>query len=300
MPSRLSHPYLLLALTTLFWAGNWVVGRGFRHDVPPMALAFWRWAVALACVLPLALPHLRGQGALLRRHWPMLTLLGVLGVGLYNTLIYIGLQYTTATNGVLLNSFIPIVIIGISWAWLGRAVSRTEGLGVATSLAGVLVIVSRGDPGTLLTLTFNTGDLWVLISVVVWAVYTICLQWRPAGLHPYALLGALCGIGLVTMVPAYTWEILAGRTINSTPAALAGILYTGVFPAFLGYIFWNRAVAEVGSNRAGLFIHLMPVFATLLSALFLGENPMSFHFAGIALILGGIWLTTLHTRRGAA
>ena len=299
MPSRLQHPYLLLALTTLFWAGNWVVGRGFRHDVPPIALAFWRWAVALACVAPLALPHLRGQWLVLRRHWPMLTLLGVLGVGLYNTLIYVGLQYTTATNGVLLNSFIPIVIIAISWAWLGKSLGRTEGLGVLISLAGVLIIVSRGEPASLLALTFNVGDLWVLVSVVVWAVYTVCLQWRPADLHPYVLLAVLCGIGLLTMAPVYAWEIAQGRSIHPTPAAIGGILYTGIFPAFVGYIFWNRAVAEVGSNRAGLFIHLMPVFATILSALFLGEKPMAFHFAGIALILGGIWLTTFPGRRAA-
>lgn len=293
MRVRLDHPYLLLALAALFWAGNWVVGRGFRHDVPPIALGFWRWVIALACVLPFAWTHLQRQWRIALGGWKNLILLGVIGTALYNTLTYVGLQYTTATNGLLLNSFIPIVIIGISWLFLGKHLHLIEWIGVLASLAGVITIVARGDPGTLLGLSLNIGDLWILISVFGWATYTVCLQWRPAGLHPLAFLACISAIGLIAMVPAYAWEIAAGRQINPTSAALAGIAYTGVFPAFLGFIFWNRAVAEVGGNRAGLFIHLMPVFGIVLSAAFLGEQPLPYHFAGIGLILGGIWLTTL-------
>ena len=292
MFARFQHPYLLLTLTTLFWSGNMVVGRAIRGDVPPFSLAFWRWTIAFALTLPLALPYLKAQWPILRQHWLPVTVLGLLGVGGYNTFAYIALQYTAATNASLLNSFIPIATIALSWLFLNKRLNRLEGLGVVTSLAGVTVIVAQGDPGTLAALTINLGDLWMLLAVFVWAFYTIGLHWRPAGVHPMLMLAAFTLVGLIALAPAYAWEIAQGRVIHATPAALAGIIYTGTLPGFLGYVFYNRAVAEVGASRASLFIHLMPVFGTLLSAVFLAEIPQTYHFVGISLIFLGIYLTT--------
>jgi drug/metabolite transporter (DMT)-like permease len=290
--ARLQHPYLLLTLTTLFWSGNMVLGRAIRADVPPMALAFWRWTLALLLVLPLALPHLRAQWPLLRRGWKPVVVLGVLGVGGYNTLAYVALQYTAATNAVLLNSFIPIATIALSWLFLGKRLHPVEGIGVLVSLAGVATIVLRGDPAALASLSLNAGDLWMLGAVLVWAIYTIGLQWRPAGVHPMLMLAAFTSVGVLALIPCYAWELASGRHIVLHWGSLAGLLYVGVFPSFLGYIFYNRAVGEVGASKASLFIHLMPVFGTLLSALFLAEIPQAHHYAGIALIFAGIWLTT--------
>jgi len=292
MPTRLSHPYLLLTLTTLFWSGNMVLGRAIRADIPPLTLAFWRWAIALLLVLPLALPHLRTQWPQLRRGWKPILCLGILGVGGYNTLAYVALQYTAATNAVLLNSFIPIATIALSWAFLGKRLQRAEGIGVAVSFLGVATIVLRGDPATLGTLAFNAGDLWMLAAVLVWAIYTIGLQWRPAGVHPMLMLAAFTVVGVVFLAPAYAWELASGRHIRLHWGSFSALLYVGIFPSFLGYIFYNRAVGEVGAARGSLFIHLMPVFGTILSALFLAEIPVWYHYAGIALIFAGIWLTT--------
>lgn len=295
MRFRLSHPYLLLALTALFWSGNMVLGRGIRADVPPIALAFWRWVIALLLVLPLAWPHLGEQWPRLRAGWKPVLVLGLLGVGGYNTLAYIALQYTVATNAVLLNSFIPIATIAISWAFFGRHLSRSQAIGVTISFLGAATIIARGDPTLLADLAINRGDLWMLGAVLIWAIYTVGLQWRPSGVDPMLLLAALTIVGLGALAPLYAWELLVeGRTIKIHAASLASLLYVGVFPSFLGYIFYNRGVAEVGANKASLFIHLMPVFGTVLSVIFLGEIPHGFHFAGIALILGGIWLTTRH------
>lgn len=290
--ARLQHPYLLLTLTTLFWSGNMVLGRAIRGDVPPMALAFWRWAIALLLVLPLALPHLKAQWPLLRKGWKPVLALGVLGVGSYNTFAYVALQYTGATNAVLLNSFIPIATIALSWLFLKKHLHAVEGIGVVLSFVGVATIVLRGDPGTLGSLSLNVGDLWMLGAVLVWAIYTIGLQWRPAGVHPMLMLAAFTTVGVLALAPFYAWELASGRHINLHPASFAGLLYVGIFPSFLGYIFYNRAVAEVGASKASLFIHLMPVFGTLLSALFLNEIPQVYHYAGIALIFAGIYLTT--------
>ena len=158
-----------------------------------------------------------------------------------------------------------------------------------------LTIVAHGDPATFLALTLNIGDLWLLAAVLVWAFYTIGLQWRPAGLHPMLLLAALTAVGLTALAPAYAWEISQGRHIHVSAPSLAAIVYIGTLPSFVGYIFYNRAVGEVGASKASLFIHLMPVFGTLLSALFLDEIPRLFHFVGIALIFLGIYLTTSRT-----
>ncbi|MEI7429979.1 MAG: DMT family transporter [Betaproteobacteria bacterium] len=292
MFSKFKHPYLLLTLTTLFWSGNMVVGRAIRDDVPPLSLAFWRWAIALALTLPLALPHLRSQWPLLKKGWRPVVALGLLGVGGYNTLAYIGLQYTAATNALLLNSFIPIATIALSWAFLKKHLHGIEWLGVLISLVGVTTIVARGELATIAGLTLNIGDLWMLLAVIVWAFYTIGLRWRPVGVHPMLMLAAFTTIGLLALAPAYAWEITQGRLIHLTPPALAAIAYTGVLPGFLGYIFYNHAVGEVGASKASLFIHLMPVFGTLLSAIFLDEIPQVYHLIGIALIFSGIYLTT--------
>jgi len=290
--SRFRHPYLLLTLTTLFWSGNMVLGRAIRGDVPPMALAFWRWVIALLLVLPLALPHLRTQWPLLKKGWKPVLALGIVGIGCYNTFAYVALQYTAATNAVLLNSFIPIATIALSWLFLRKHLHPVEGFGVVVSFVGVATIVLRGDPATLGTLSLNVGDLWMLGAVLVWAIYTIGLQWRPTGVDPMLLFAAFAAVGVVGLAPFYAWELASERHINLHWGAFAGLLYVGVFPSFIGYLFYNRAVAEVGASKASLFIHLMPVFGTLLSAAFLGEIPHAYHYAGIALIFAGIYLTT--------
>jgi len=291
MRKLFANPYLLLTLTVLSWSGNMVVGRGIRGDIPPLTLAFWRWVIAFVLVLPLALPHLRTQWPLLKKGWKPLLVLGLLGVGGYNTFAYLALQHTSATNATLLNSFIPIATIAISWAFLGKHLRRPEAIGVFVSLCGALTIVSRGDLGVLANFNLNLGDIWMLIAVLDWAIYTVALAWRPAGVHPMLMLGSTIAIGLLALGPAYAWEMAQGQHINVHLGSLAALAYVGIFPSFLGYIFYNKGIAEVGPNKGSLFIHLMPVFGTLLSFLFLGEVPLWYHYTGIALIFSGIWLT---------
>jgi drug/metabolite transporter (DMT)-like permease len=284
-------PYLLLILANLLWAGNWVVGRALRGDIPPLALSFWRWVIALLFILPLARPYLRRDWPQLAGTWRWLALFGFLGTATYNALTYVGLQHTTATNGLLLNSFIPVAIVALGWLFLGKRLRPIEAGGVAISLFGVLAIVARGDPALLAGLHLNIGDLWILISVFAWAIYTLMLPHRPH-VHALSFLAAIAVFGLIELLPVYAWELAAGRHINlSWPTAIA-IAYTGIFPAFLGFVFWNRGVAEVGPARAGLFIHLLPAFGILLSIVFLDERPEIYHAVGIALIFTGIWLNT--------
>jgi drug/metabolite transporter (DMT)-like permease len=297
MAARTLHwhasPYLLLSLTAFFWSLNWVIGRGIVGHVSPFALAFVRWVVAVLVMLPFAWPQMRAHRATIRRNWKIIAWLGAWGTGLHNVFAYLGLHYTTATNGVILNSAIPVMIIVLGWAIYRDTITRAQALGVGISLAGILAIISRGDLATLAQLQFNKGDIIVLTGMLLWAAYTVFLRMKPADLPGLALL-ACCGIvGVVLLMPLFAFEMLfLDGVLEFSPGTIAAMLYVGIFPSFVGYVFWNRGVAEVGSNIAGIFMHLMPVFGALLAWLFLGERIHAFHIAGIALILAGITLTT--------
>ena len=285
-------PYLLLTLVPLFWAGNWIVGRGLAPDIPPMAMTFLRWLFAILILAPFAVPHVVRDWSKLRHHWKVLAFLGAIGVGSHNALAYLGLNYTTATNGVILNSFIPVMIISISWIFLRERLTPMQLAGVVVSLAGVLTILSRGSLATLSEFRLNGGDLLVILSMAMWSSYTVCLRWRPSGLHMLTFLFVLMVVGDLCMLPFYLGELALGRHMAPTIGNFAALFGVALFSSVLAYIFWNRAVAEVGASVAGLFVHLMPVFGVVLAWLFLDERLAPYHVVGIALILTGIFVTS--------
>lgn len=288
--SRSRHPALLLALANLLWAGNFVVGRAVAGRVPPLALSFWRWAVALLVLLPLAARDVRAHLPALRRAWPALLGLGLLGVGAFNTLVYLGLRQTTATNAVLLNSACPAFILVLAaLTGAGRPGPRQLG-GIALSLAGVLAIAARGDPAALRHLAFGAGDLWVLAAVLAWAGYTVLLPRRPAGVPPLALLAVLVAVGLAAIAPLYAWELSTGAAIAWSLPAAAALAYVGVMPSVVAYASFNAGVAALGPQRAAVYLQLLPAFGSILAALLLGEAFRGFHAAGIGLILAGVAL----------
>lgn len=285
-------PYLLLTLTPLFWSCNWVIGRALHEDVPPLAMTFFRWLFAVLMLAPFALPHVVRDLPVLRRHWGTMLLLGALGVGSHNALAYLGLNYTTATNGVILNSFIPVMIIALSWVFTDERLTRPQLAGVAVSLLGVLAILSHGSLATLASVRLNAGDLLVILSMAVWSVYTILLRRRPTGLNTLSFLFVLAVIGDLCMLPFWLGEMAFGRAFVWGLEAFAALVAIALFSSILAYLFWNRGVAEVGANVAGLFLHLMPVYGVLLAWVFLDERLAPYHVAGIALILTGIWITS--------
>ena len=297
--SRSANPYLLLTLTPLFWACNWVVGRGLAVDVPPMAMTFLRWLFASLIVAPFAWPHVRREWPVVRRNWKPMLFLGAIGVATHNALAYLGLNYTTATNGLILNSFIPVMIIAMSWIFLRERLLPLQLAGVAISLGGVLTILSQGSLETVASLKVNGGDLLIILSMAMWSVYTIGLRWRPAGLHALTFLFVLMVIGDLAVLPLFIAEHAFVRHMVVTPGNVAAIVTVALFSSVLAYIFWNNGVEQVGANVAGLFVHLMPVFGVLLAWLFLGERLALFHIAGIALILAGIGITSRLGRRPA-
>ena len=292
VPHWWKSPYLLLTATSLFWSMNWVIGRAVVGKIPPVALAYWRWMFALLFMLPFAIPQVRRCLPQIWQHRWVLILLGLVGTGFHNLFSYLGLNYTTATNGVMLNSAIPVMIIVLGAMFFRQRVSGGQLAGVFVSLVGVLAILSKGHPETLSTFRFNVGDLIVLGSMLLWALYTLMLKWRPDSIPPIAFLFVCSVAGLIGMTPAYAWELSTGAAIAWSPAVVAALFYVGLFPSFIAYIFWNKGVEQVGPSVAGLFVHLMPVFGSLLAWIFLDERLQWFHFVGISLILTGIWFTT--------
>jgi len=281
----------LLVLTMLFWAGNWIVGRGLREAIPPLDLAFWRWVVALVCILPFTARGLWRRRGIVKDAWVILTLLGTLGMVTYTLLVYLSLQHTTAINAALIVSSQPVVLVVMAWLVLGQRIVRRQAAGIGISLTGVLLIVTHADMSVLLELRLNPGDLWVLAAMPVWGLYSVLLPRLPGGLTATERITVLVAVGVVIMTPLVAWLGPHGLRPPQGWEILAGVGYVGVFAALLGYLFWNVGVAVVGTAQAGLFLHLVPAFTILLSALLLGEGLQGYHLAGIALIASGLWLT---------
>jgi drug/metabolite transporter (DMT)-like permease len=289
---RYASPYLLLTLTPLFWAGNWIVGRGLYTQIPPMAMTFYRWFFALLILAPFALPHVRREWPIVRRNIRTLLLLGLVGVGTHNALTYLGLNYTTAINGVMLNSFIPVMIIALSWILLRQRLSAVQLGGVALSFCGVLTILSGGSLASLASLSLNRGDLLIIAAMLMWSIYTIGLRWRPAGLHTLSFLFIIACVGDLAVLPLYLVETALGVPMTFSWLNLLAMIGVALFSSVLAYIFWNRGVEQVGANVAGLFVHLMPVFGAILAWFLLDERLRVFQVAGIALILAGIYVAS--------
>jgi len=292
---RNASPYLLLTLTALFWAGNAVLARAIHHLLPPVTMAFWRWTLAALLLLPFVLRPMYRQRALLRANWKLLVLLSVFGISAYNTLLYLALQTTTATNGVLINSVTPLMIIFSSWLLFRQRLSRRQQGGIALALGGMAVIVIRGDPAVLAQLDFNRGDFLLVIAAAAWTLYTVCLRRRPAAIDAPALLGTTVILGAAFLLPLYLVEAAGRREAVWNLASYASLGYFAVFPSLLAYLFWNRGVAQIGVNRAGLFLYLIPLFGVALAVVFLGERLHLFHVVGAALIFSGVYLASVRT-----
>jgi len=279
---------LLLVPPPLFWAGNFIVGRAMRGEVPPLTLSFWRWVIAFVCLLPFAWRPMRRDWPLYRANAFLIVRATVAGVVAFNSLIYVGLQWTAAANGLLLNSFIPILIMLFGAVFYGQPLRRAQVFGLALSFSGVLTIVMHGEWARLAALEFSPGDLVVFCAMISWAFYTLWLRTIPPEIDRIGLMGAQIGLALVALLPMYLGERAFGYAPTWDRDAFAALAYLGVFPSVLAYLFYNIGVARVGAAKAGLFIHLIPVFGAVLAVLFLHETLHPYHAFGIAAILSGI------------
>jgi drug/metabolite transporter (DMT)-like permease len=288
-------PAALLSLTSLFWAGNMVIGRAVADTMSPVGLAYWRWVIVIAVLAPFCWREVIARRALLLRSWRILLLLSVMSTGLYNALTYWALHYTTATNTTLLNSTMPIWVTIASFILLRHMPPARALPGFLVSLTGVLFIVARGHPGTLFTLALNVGDLIMLLALFLWGFYAVLLRYRPPDLSPLGYVFVTGVIGTLIATPFFLLDLAWSGLPPLSWQALAAIGYFALFSSLVATICYNNAVDRVGPVHASLFIHLVPLFGSLLAIVFLGERPGWQHLLGMALILSGI----LQARRAA-
>lgn len=280
-------------IAVICWSGNWVLGRAIRADIPPIGLSFWRWLVATVILFPVALRSKPSDWRALRENWKIVVALGFFGAALFQSMVYIGLQSTEATNALLLNATAPLYVIVIAWLVLGNRVNARQMVGISISFVGAAILVSRGDPATLTHLQFNAGDLWIISALVIWGLYSVLLRFKPAGMSSLMLVFFISVSGVVFLTPAYIWETASGYPVHLNMPTVWSVLYTGVFASVVAFITFNGAVARIGPSKAVYFLHLMPVFGAVFSFVFLDERLALYHLIGFPIALGGVLLATI-------
>lgn len=280
--------FALLACSNLLWAGNWVIGRALRDAVEPITLNFLRWLVAALVLAPFAWPAVVAHRAVIRRHLGLLVLLALTGVVLFQLLVYVGLRTTTTVNAVLLNSAGPLFMVLCSWVLEREHATRGQIIGMLISLVGIVVIMVRGDLGLLRQFELHAGDGWILLAMLMWGIYSVLLKRRPPEVGGVLLLFVITLAGVAMMLPMFLVGLASVPQRMLHGAEIAAVVYVGLGASLGAFICWNKGVSIVGANAAGVSLHLLPAFGTLLAIMFLDESFQLFHAAGITTILIGV------------
>ncbi len=294
MSARQGPAFAGLLIAVLCWSGNALVGRAFHDSIPPLSLSFWRWVLATSLLLPFVAKGIWTHRATLRAAGWRLPVLAAMGIASYNSLLYTAAQSTEAINLTLVNTCLPLATFIGAGFLLGEWPLRRAWFGMAVAAGGLLYLISRGSWQTFASLSFQRGDLIMLLAVLAWALYTLLLRrWASHLLvPPLVLLGVLMLLGLPLILPFYLLELGRVGGFALTPSNLAAIGYTAVFASLVAYVGWNHGVKIVGAGRAAMVMYLMPVFTALLGWLLLGEALRTFHWIGGALIFAGLLLAT--------
>ena len=283
------RPYLLLTLTMLMWGGNAVASRLAVGEVSPMTFTFLRWTIPVA-ILGVALrEQLLEHRLVLVERWPLILLMGTLGLTVFNALMYVAAHHTSAVNITILQGSMPVLVLVGALLFYGTRIHGRQIIGMAVTLLGVLLVAARADFATLMSFSFNIGDVWMLVACCLYAGYTVALRTRPP-VPGLVFFAALAGVALLTSVPLMAYEVASGTVTWPTLRGWLIVLYVGLFPSFVSQVLFMRGVELIGPGRAGLFVNLVPIFGALLAVLILGEPFAVYHALGLALVLGGIWL----------
>jgi drug/metabolite transporter (DMT)-like permease len=280
-------------IAVICWSGNWVLGRAVRADIPPIGLSFWRWTVAVIILFPVALRGKPADWRALREGWKIVAALSFLGAAVFQSMVYIGLHSTQATNALLLNATAPLYVIVIAWLILGNRVNARQMVGISISFIGASILVSRGELATLLHLQFNIGDLWIIGALVIWGLYSVLLRFKPKAMSSLMLVFFIAVGGVIFLTPFYIWETVSGQPMHLNMPTVWSVLYTGIFASVVAFITFNEAVARIGPSKAVYFLHLMPVFGAVFSFIFLGERLEFYHMVGFPIALGGVLMATI-------
>ena len=293
MISKDKKAYLFLILTTLFWAGNFIVGQqASRFDIPPFTLNFYRWTFAWLILAPFTIKEIIEKKDHIRENIKLIIILGITSITIFNSIVYYSLNFTQVISGVLMISTIPVMIIVFCWLLKIEKSIIYQILGVIFSLSGVIVIITKADLVILLNLNFNKGDLWMVVAMFSWAMYSALLRKKKLEISQLSLLQIIISAGLVFLFPAYLIELSLGHKATIHLPFILILTYVVLFPGLASFIFWIKGISIIGSNRAGIFLHLIPIFSTIMAIIILKEKFMFYHLIGALLIITGIILSS--------
>ena len=293
MISKDKTAYIFLIFATLFWSGNFIVGKAASlFEIPPFTLNFYRWTFAWLILAPFTLKEIFKKKEYILKNLKLILILGITSITIFNSIVYYSLNFTQVISGVLMISTIPVMIIFFSWIFKIEKTNFYQILGVIFSLFGVVIIVTKADLNKLLNLNFNKGDLWMVVAMLSWAMYSALLRKKKFELSQISLLQTIISAGLILLLPAYLIEMSLGYRLNIHLPFILTLSYVVLFPGLASFFFWIKGISIIGSNRAGIFLHLMPIFSTIMAILIFKEKFMTFHLVGALLIITGIILSS--------
>jgi len=293
LSSKDNTAYVFLILATLFWSGNFIVGKAASlFEIPPFTLNFYRWTFAWLILAPFTLKEIYKKKDYILDNIKLILVLGITSITIFNSIVYYSLNFTQVISGVLMISTIPVMIIFFCWVFRIEKTNFYQILGVIFSLLGVTVIVTKADLGKLLNLNFNKGDVWMVVAMFSWAMYSALLRKKKFELSQISLLQTIISAGLILLLPAYLIEMYLGYRLTVHLPFMLTLGYVVIFPGLASFIFWIKGISIIGSNRSGIFLHLMPIFSTVLAILIFDERFMTFHLIGAIFIISGIILSS--------
>jgi drug/metabolite transporter (DMT)-like permease len=288
--------YLMLTFCAFFWSGNFIVGKfATLYEVPPLTLNFFRWLIVWIILIPFTFRDVLKNIRIIKKNFYSILLMSITSISIFNSVVYYSLNFTQVLNGALMISIIPILIVFISFIFKTEKINFSQILGLVLSITGVVIIITRLDVAKLINLDLNKGDLWLLVAMLSWAIYSTMLRTHNTGLKYLSFMTVIVSIGLIFLFPQFLFELKSHQVIKFNIPVILITSYVVFFAGIGSYILWNKAVVIVGPNKAGIFLHLMPVFSSFMAIFLLNEKLMNFHVIGAVIIIIGIYLSSKKT-----
>ena len=302
MKNRLQNRKIILGYffalgATAIWSGNFIIARGLNESIPPISLAFWRWVVAVVVFLPFALKPLIIEWDILKENIPYLSITSLLGITIFNTLIYFAGHTTTAINLSLISITFPVFIVILSRIFFRELLTVNKGIGIILVATGVVLLITKGSPSKLLNISFAIGDVWMLVAAITFAIYSILLKRKPKELSIWAFQLSTFILGLIFLFPFYIWEYVTVPPVEFDAKTVFAILYVGIFASLSAFVLWNKAIVTVGPSKAGMIYYTLPLFSGLLAYIFLKEDISIIHFYSVLLIVSGIFAANYKSKK---
>ena len=284
--------YSLLVLASLFWSGNFIVGKfATLFEIPPLTLNAFRWVAVWIILIPFTYKEIYKNYSYIKKNFLVISLMGIITISTFNSVVYFALNYTQVINAVLVLAVIPAVTIVLSSLMKIEKTNFFQIFGLILSIFGVGSIISNGDIERIASLSFNKGDLWMLVCVFTWALYSTLLKKYKFKFSQFSLIQLMVSVGVLFLIPQYFYEQSIGLDVNFNKAFFLILFYVVVFPAIAAYYCWQKGIEIIGPNRATMFIQLMPLFSAVMAIIIFKEKFELYHFVGAAFIVSGIYLS---------